>query len=367
MNDKSSVTKEAVLEALSHVQEPELHKDLVSLNMIRNLEIIPDPEGSGDKVRFTIMLTTPACPLKSQIESTARQAVEAVPGVSSVEIKLDANVPNDGRTRGLLELPIRNAIAIASGKGGVGKSTVAVNMAVVLAQSGANVGLLDADIYGPNIPTMMGIDRLPPVQGNKLIPAEAHGVKLMSIGFLVQPNQPLIWRGPMLHSTIRQFLTDVEWGELDYLIVDLPPGTGDAALSLAQSMPLSGGIIVTLPQQVSLDDARRGLEMFRQLDVDIFGVVENMSYLELPDGTRMDIFGTGGGKRLAKEAGVPFIGAIPMDSAVREGGDQGVPVVVSVPDSAVAQALRQIAEDIAAKVSVAAIGQSNVIPINVIG
>ena len=189
----------------------------------------------------------------------------------------------------------------------------------------------------------------------------------MSIGFLVKPDQPLIWRGPMLHSAIRQFLTDVDWGELDYLVVDLPPGTGDAALSLAQSLPLSGGVIVTLPQQVSLEDARRGLEMFRQLDVPIFGVVENMSYLELPDGTRMDIFGTGGGERWHSEAGVPFIGAIPMDPSVRQGGDQGEPVVVSHPDSAVAKALRMVARDVAAKISVAAVQQSNFIPINLVG
>ncbi len=214
---------------------------------------------------------------------------------------------------------------------------------------------------------MMGVDRLPPITGEKLIPAEAYGVKLMSIGFLVKPNQPLIWRGPMLHSAIRQFLTDVEWGELDYLIVDLPPGTGDAALSLAQSLPLSGGVIVTLPQQVSLEDARRGLEMFRQLDVPIFGVVENMSYLELPDGSRMDIFGAGGGEKLAREAGVPFIGAIPMDPAVREGGDQGRPVVIANPDSPVARALAEIARNIAARISVAAVQQSNFIPINIVG
>ena len=354
------ISKEAVMAALSKVQEPELHRDLVTLNMIRDLEV------SGDAVSFTIMLTTPACPLKSRIEREAREAVEAVPGVKTVQIKLDANVPNDGRPRGLLDLPIRNAIAVASGKGGVGKSTVAVNIAVVLAQSGARVGLLDADIYGPNVPTMMGVERLPATQGNKLVPAEAYGVKMMSIGFLVKPNQPLIWRGPMLHSAIRQFLTDVEWGELDYLIVDLPPGTGDAALSLAQSLPLSGGIIVTLPQQVSLDDARRGLEMFRQLDVPIFGVVENMSYLELPDGTRMDIFGAGGGERLANDAEVPFIGAIPMDPAVREGGDSGKPVVVARPESPVARALVQVAEDVAAKVSVAAVHKSNFVPINLI-
>jgi ATP-binding protein involved in chromosome partitioning len=313
------------------------------------------------------MLTTPACPLKAKIERESREAVASVPGVGSVDIKLDANVPSDGRPRGLLELPIRNAIAVASGKGGVGKSTVAVNIAVTLAQSGARVGLLDADIYGPNVPTMMGVSHLPAPKENKLIPAEAYGVKMMSIGFLVKPDQPLIWRGPMLHSAIRQFLTDVDWGELDYLIVDLPPGTGDAALSLAQSLPLSGGVIVTLPQQVSLDDARRGVEMFRQLNVNVFGVVENMSYLELPDGSRMDIFGSGGGERLASQAGVPFIGAIPMDPAVRTGGDEGKPVVVTHPDSPVARALRQVAEDIAAKVSVAAVVQASFVPINMVG
>jgi len=362
MFNKSNLSEETVMAALSKVQEPELHKDLVTLNMIRDLKI------AGDQVSFTIMLTTPACPLRSRIENEARQAVATLPGVSAVKVKLDASVPADGRARGLLQLPIRNAVAVASGKGGVGKSTVAVNIAVILAQSGARVGLLDADIYGPNVPTMMGVDHLPPVKKDKLAPAMAHGVKLMSIGFLVKPDQPLIWRGPMLHSAIRQFLTDVDWGELDYLIVDLPPGTGDAALSLAQSLPLSGGIIVTLPQQVSLDDARRGLEMFRQLEVEVFGVIENMSYLELPDGTRMDIFGSGGGERLAKEAGVPFIGAIPMDPSVREGGDQGMPVVLAKPDSPVSRAFHAIAEDMAAKISVAAVQQNNnLIPINMIG
>jgi len=360
MFNQLQVTEAAVMAALSKVQEPELHKDLVSLNMIRDLKV------SGDQVSFTILLTTPACPLKTQIEREARQAVLAIPGVSAVTIKMDANVPSDGRTRGLLQLPIRNAVAVASGKGGVGKSTVAVNIAILLAQSGARVGLLDADIYGPNVPTMMGVDRLPPQRDDKLVPAEAYCVKLMSIGFLVKPDQPLIWRGPMLHSAIRQFLTDVDWGELDYLVVDLPPGTGDAALSLAQSLPLSGSIIVTLPQQVSLEDARRSIEMFRQLDVGILGVVENMSYLELPDGTRMDVFGSGGGERLAQEAGVPFIGAIPMDPAVRQGGDLGKPVVLAQPDSPVSIAFKSIAQDIASKISLAAFQQNNTIPINMI-
>ena len=359
--DKGKVAEAAVMAALSKVQEPELHRDLVTLNMIRDLKI------EGDKVSFAIMLTTPACPLRSQIEREARSAVESLPGVGTVEVVMNASVPSDGRPRGLLDLPIRNAVAIASGKGGVGKTTVAVNSAVVLAQSGARVGLLDADIYGPNVPTMMGLHKLPNPVNGKLEPAEAYGVKVMSIGFLVKPDQPLIWRGPMLHSAIRQFLTDVNWGELDYLVIDLPPGTGDAALSLAQSLPLSGSIIVTLPQQVSLDDARRGLEMFRQLDVPIFGVVENMSFLELPDGTRMDVFGSGGGERLARESGVPFIGAIPMEAAVRAGGDSGVPVTVSHPESAVSRALTRVAMDIAAKISVAAIQQGNFVPINLVG
>ena len=355
-----SVTEASVLAALSKVQDPELKNDLVSLHMIKDLDV------KGDRVKFSIILTTPACPLKTRIENEARAAVSAVPGVKTVEIKMESNVPGDGRSRGLVQLPIRNAVAIASGKGGVGKSTVAVNVAVALAQSGACVGLLDADIYGPNIPTMMGVGKLPPPTKEKLVPAEAYGVKMMSIGFLVKPDQPLIWRGPMLHSTIRQFLSDVEWGELDYLIVDLPPGTGDAALSLTQSLPLSGGVIVTLPQQVSLEDARRGLEMFRQLSVPILGVVENMSYLELEDGSRLDIFGTGGGAQLAKQSGVPFFGTIPIDPAVRVGGDSGKPVIMENPKSPAAVALRSIAEQIAARVSVEAFEKHNVVPITII-
>ena len=351
----------AILAALGTVQDPDLRKDLVTLNMIHDLKI------SGDEVSFRIVLTTPACPMKAKMEREARAAVQALPGGSSVNVVMDAEVPADGRARGLMPIPVRNAIAIASGKGGVGKSTVAVNVAVALAKSGARVGLLDADIYGPNVPTMMGVTSMPPPQNNKMIPAENYGVKVMSIGFLVKPDQPLVWRGPMLHSAIRQFIGDVDWGELDYMIIDLPPGTGDAPLSLAQSLPLSGSVIVTLPQQVSLDDARRGLEMFRQLDVPVFGVVENMSYLEMPDGSRVDVFGTGGGERLAAESGVPFIGAIPMDPIVRQGGDAGLPVVVSDPGSPVALALTAVAEDIARHVSVAALERASIVPINLIG
>lgn len=346
-----NISAETILAALSKVQEPELHKDLVTLNMIRDLEI------KDDVVSFTILLTTPACPLKGVLEKSAREAALTIPSVKAVNIKLDSNVPADGRLRGLMQLPVRNAIAVASGKGGVGKSTVSANLAVALAQSGARVGLMDADIYGPNIPTMMGIHDIPGTKENKLIPADAFGVKLMSMGFLVKPGQPLIWRGPMLNSAIRQFLSDVEWGELDYLIIDLPPGTGDVPLSLAQALPLSGVVIVTLPQAVSLEDASRGLEMFRTLEVPILGIIENM---------RGEFFGSGGGEDLARIAKVPFLGAVPMEQSVRIGSDTGKPVVVSRPDSAAAKALKSLAEQVAARVSVTALTNNAAPKINVI-
>lgn len=355
-----TITKEAVLKALSTVQEPDLGQDLVTLNMIRNLEI------NGDKVSFTVMLTTPACPLRGRIESDCRNAVKTVEGVKTIEVKMDSDVPNDGRMRGLVNMPIRNAIAIGSGKGGVGKSTVSVNVAVALAQTGARVGLMDADIYGPNTPTMLGVEKLPPPNGPRIIPAQAYGIKMVSMGLLVKPGQPLIWRGPMLNSAIRQFLGDVEWGELDYLIVDLPPGTGDAALSLAQALPLSGAVIVTLPQLVSLEDASRGLNMFKTLEVPILGVVENMSYLDLPDGSRMDLFGSGGGEQLAQATNTNFLGKVPIEQNVRIGGDSGKPVVASAPDTAAAKAFSEIAQKIAQQVSVAALGTNNTLPINIV-
>ena len=356
----NQITKEAILNALSKVDEPDLHQDLVTLNMIHNLDI------EADKVSFTIMLTTPACPFRAKIEREAKEAVMTIEGVKAVIVKMDSDVPNDGRMRGLVKMPIRNAIAVGSGKGGVGKSTVSVNIAVALAQSGARVGLMDADIYGPNTPTMLGVEKLPPPQGQRLIPAIAYGIKMISMGLLVKPGQPLIWRGPMLNSAIRQFLGDVEWGELDYLIVDLPPGTGDASLSLAQALPLSGAVIVTLPQLVSLEDASRGLNMFKTLEVPILGIIENMSYLDLPDGTRMDIFGSGGGEHLAQSTGTNFLGKIPIDQNVRIGGDSGKPIVASHPDSSAARSLREITEMIAAKVSVAALSAKNELPINII-
>lgn len=346
---ENAIKIESILAALSKVNDPELHKDLVTLNMIKDISI------NGSEVKFIIVLTTPACPLKTKIENDARRAVMEVPGVEKVEIVMDSNVPSDGKNRGNLSVQAKNVVAIASGKGGVGKSTVSVNIAVSLAQAGAKVGLLDADIYGPNIPTMMGVDKLPAFSQNRINPAIAFGVKLMSIGFLVKPGQPLIWRGPMLHSAIRQFLSDVDWGDLDYLIIDLPPGTGDAQLSLAQSIPITGGIIVTTPQAVSIEDASRGLYMFKQLDIPILGVVENMSYLELPNGEVMEIFGNGGGEKLAEEANATFLGKIPLSPDVRSGGDIGQPIVISQPESKAAQALKNLSELIAAKLSVAAL------------
>ncbi|NMC45712.1 MAG: Mrp/NBP35 family ATP-binding protein [Chloroflexi bacterium] len=342
----AQITEKDILSALSRVMDPELKKDLVSLNMIRDIHI------QGGEVSFTLVLTTPACPLKNYLQKSAQEAVLALEGVSKVDINVTANVSGQHtRIDDKIVLPIKNSIAVSSGKGGVGKTTVAVNLAVSLAQSGAKVGLLDADIYGPNVPTMMGIDALPPVKDKKIIPAEAYGVKVISIGFLVKEGQPLIWRGPLLHSTIRQFLVDVNWGELDYLIIDLPPGTGDVQLSVAQNLTLTGGLVVTLPQKVSVEDASRGLEMFNKLNVPILGVIENMSYLELDDGTRMDIFGSGGGKALAQRAGVPFLGEIPLAPAIREGGDAGKPIVIAAPDSPAAKALDEITCSVAGKIS----------------
>jgi ATP-binding protein involved in chromosome partitioning len=344
MSDTGTVEREQVMQALGTVMEPELHRDLVTLNMIHDVEI------ADGKVSFTIMLTTPACPLKQPMERDARAAVLQVPGVSEVEVKFDSNVPTDRRISGKLSIPVRNTIAVSSGKGGVGKSTVSVNLAVALAQTGACVGLLDADILGPNLPMMMGVDKLPPAQGEKLVPADVMGVELMSMGFLIPPGEALAWRGPMLHSAIRQLLTDVAWGELDYLVIDLPPGTGDAQLSLAQSVPLTGAIIVTQPQDVALSDAQKGLVMFGKLDVPILGVVENMSG---------EFFGEGGGERLSQEYNVPFLGRVPLDVQVRVGGDRGRPIVLTDPESAAGQAFAQIATQVAARISVMALREQS--------
>lgn len=357
MSNGRNPLEERVLEALAGVQDPAFEKDIVNLGLVRDMEV-----ASGE-VRFRLVLTTPAHPHREQMARQAQAAVEVVDGVDKVDVEIAAEVPHDGRNRG--GRPIKNAVAVGSGKGGVGKTTVAVNVAVALANEGASVGLLDADVYGPNVPTMLGVERMPPPENERIIPAEAYGVKLVSIAFMVKPGQPLVWRGPMLHKAIQQFVTDVEWGELDYLIVDLPPGTGDAALSLTQTLPLSGSVIVTLPQNVSLEDASRGLEMFRSMEVPLLGVLENMSYLELEGGQRVDVFGMGGGKRLAEQAGVPFLGSVPIDPVVRQASDSGVPVVISHPDAEVAGAFRSAAEWMAVNVSLEALDEGGEIELEI--
>ena len=339
-----NITEKDVLDALDQVEEPELHASLVSLHMVQNI-IVKD-----DIVSFDLILTTPACPLKSEIEASAREAVEAL-GARDVSINMKSVIREDPRIKNREGLKIKIIIAIASGKGGVGKSTLAVNTAVALGQTGANVGLLDADIYGPNTHTMLGVDHLPAPENGRIIPAQKNGIKLISIGLLVDPKQPLIWRGPMLHSAIKQFVMDVEWGDLDYLIVDLPPGTGDAQISLSQVIDITAAVIVTLPQKVSVDDARRAANMFTQLSIPLLGVVENMSYLKMPDGSKNAIFGKGGGEKLAKELGVPFLGSIPIDAAIREGGDDGKPIVEHKSETDSARIFSKLACQMAAEVS----------------
>lgn len=347
----------SVLEVLRPVQDPELQKSLVELNMIRNITI------DRGNVSFSLVLTTPACPLREFIVEDCQKAVRTLPGVENVEIDVTAETPKQKQLPDRQGIDgVKNILAISSGKGGVGKSTVAANVAVSLAQAGSKVGLLDADIYGPNAPTMLGLSNAQVMvqngsQGEVLEPAFNHGVKLVSMAFLIDKDQPVIWRGPMLNGIIRQFLYQVDWGELDYLIVDMPPGTGDAQLTMAQSVPMAGVAIVTTPQNVALLDSRKGLKMFQQLKVPVLGIVENMSYFippDLPD-RQYDIFGSGGGEKTASELGVPLLGCIPLEIPLRQGGDSGVPIVVGEPDSASAKALRKIAERIAGKVSVAAL------------
>ena len=347
----------AILDVLRPVEDPELRKSLVELNMIRNINVV------DGQVKFTLVLTTPACPLREFIVEDCQKAVRQLPGVEEVIVDVTAETPQQKAIPDRQGIGgVKNIIAISSGKGGVGKSTVAVNVAVALAQMGAKVGLIDADIYGPNDPTMLGLaDAKVMVQqgqsGEVLEPAFNHGVKLVSMAFLIDKDQPVIWRGPMLNGIIRQFLYQVQWGELDYLLVDLPPGTGDAQLTLAQAVPMSGVVIVTTPQTVALLDSRKGLKMFQQLGVSVLGIVENMSYFVPPDmpDKKYDIFGSGGGERTAQELGVPLLGGVPLEMPVREGGDSGIPIVVGDPSSVSAQELRAIAQKIAAGVSVAAL------------
>ncbi|MGE5620805.1 MAG: Mrp/NBP35 family ATP-binding protein [Sphingomonadaceae bacterium] len=343
---KKAITREDVLKALSTVQDPELRRDLVSLGMVEEIQI------EGSKVSFSVVLTTPACPLRGQIEREAREAVMKLPGVQEVSIRLASRVRAPHRQKAVIP-EVRNVIAVGSGKGGVGKSTISVGLALALAESGARVGLLDADIWGPNIPQMMGVQSPPQHNGDRIIPALSHGVKMISMGFFVDESTPVIWRGPMVGKMVEQLLTDVEWGELDYLVVDLPPGTGDASLTLAQAIPLSGLVVVVTPQQVAVADALKALSMFRRLNVPILGIVENMSYFVCSHcNERTSIFGEGGARRMAEENGVPLLGELPLDPKVRAGGDLGEPILIVDPHSPASESLREIAGRLAARISV---------------
>jgi ATP-binding protein involved in chromosome partitioning len=344
------VTESSVLDALRVVKDPDLHQDIVALGFVKNLRI------DGARVAFTIELTTPACPVKDQMREQARAAVQSVAGVAAVDVEMTATVravaaPEAGRAP--VE-GVKNVVAVGAGKGGVGKTTVAVNLAMALAQCGGRVGIIDGDIYGPNVPIMLGIKTELTTDGKKIIPAEQYGIQVISMGFMTSDESPVIWRGPMLHGAIQQFFRDVRWDDLDYLIVDMPPGTGDVALSLSQTVPVAGSIVVTTPQQVSLADSRRAVRMYQKLNIPTLGIIENMSHFVCPHcDHEADIFGRGGGEQMAEQLGVTFIGRIPIYQPIREGGDSGVPLMMSDPHSAAARAFMAAAERVAAEISIA--------------
>ena len=353
----TDITPQQVIEALRPIVDPDFGRSIVDLGFVKNLRI------DGGRVAFDIELTTPACPVKAEFERTARERVAALPGVSEVAVAMTANTRGRAAAGGGAPSPqgeilpgVRNVIAVASGKGGVGKSTIAVNLAIALRESGARVGLMDADVYGPSLPLLTGVVGRPQTRDKRILPHRGYGLALMSMGFFLTDDSPVIWRGPMVHGLIRQFLTDVEWGELDYLVVDLPPGTGDAALTLTQQAPLSGAVIVTTANDLSLIDARKGLAMFEKVSVPVLGIVENMSYFTPPDvpDRKYYIFGRGGGRRVAEELGVVLLGEVPIDPRVVEGGDVGKPILAYAPDSPPAEALREIAGRVARKLAVLA-------------
>ena len=342
-------TEASVLEALKAVQDPDLHRDIVALGFVKDMRIC------GSSVAFSIELTTPACPVKDLMKSQAERAVSALPGVAQVTVNMTARVTASRPVLGDKGMVpgVKNVLAVSSGKGGVGKSTVAVNLACALQRSGARVGILDADVYGPNVPLMLGLTGQPAVHDKKIVPFERHGLQVMSMALLVAEDQPVIWRGPMLHSAVRQFLFDVAWRDLDYLVVDLPPGTGDAQLSLSQQAHLIGAIIVTTPQDVSVLDVRKAIRMFQTVNVPILGVVENMAWFTPPGQTeRFHLFGQGGGAKIEREFGVPLLGQVPIEMGVREGGDAGRPIVIAAPESGSARALFEIAGKVAQRVSI---------------
>ena len=344
------VSENAVLEALKVVKDPDLNQDIVTLGFIKNLRI------EGGKVGFTVELTTPACPVKEQMREQATAAVKAISGVTTVEVDMSASVraaagPEAGRAP--VE-GVKNIIAVGAGKGGVGKTTVAVNLAIALAKCGSRVGIIDGDIYGPNVPMMLGIKTQLTTDGKKIIPAEKYGIQVISMGFMTSDDAPVIWRGPMLHGAIQQFFREVRWNELDYLIVDMPPGTGDVALSLSQTVPVAGSIVVTTPQAVSLADSRRAVRMYQKLNISTLGIIENMSHFVCPScHHEADIFGHGGGQKMAEELNTPFLGRIPIYQPIREGSDSGVPLLMSEPNSPAVKAFMSAAERVAAEISIA--------------
>lgn len=342
-----SINEENVLNALRSVMDPDLNRDVVSLGFIKELKI------DGGNVSFKLELTTPACPLKAQLKAASEGAVKSISGVAAVNVDVTSRVTaHRVEAKGNLLPGVKNIVAVSSAKGGVGKSTVSVNIAVALAKTGARVGLLDTDIYGPSIPIMMGVTEKPEIRGEKMLPIEKFGVQLMSIGFLIPDDKALIWRGPMVMKAVEQLLADVEWGELDYLLIDLPPGTGDVQLTLVQKVPLSGAVIVTTPQDVALLDAVRGINMFRKVEVPILGIIENMSFFQCPHcGERTDIFSHGGGAAAAKKQDVPFLGELPIDPMVRAGGDSGRPIVVEDLKSPQSRIFMEIAGTLAARIS----------------
>jgi ATP-binding protein involved in chromosome partitioning len=358
-----AVEQARVLDALKVVQDPDLHRDIVSLGFIKDLNV------NGGKVAFTIELTTPACPVKDQMRDQARAAVLAVPGVTDVNINMSASVRATviGGEGPRAPLPgVKNIIAVGAGKGGVGKTTVAVNLAIALAKAGGRVGIIDGDIYGPNVPIMLGMKSQLTTDGQKILPAEKYGLQVISMGFMTGDDAPIIWRGPMLHGALQQFFREVRWVDLDYLIIDMPPGTGDVALSLSQTVPVAGAIVVTTPQKVSLADSRRAAAMYKKLNIPTLGIVENMSYFVCPNCSHeSDIFGKSGGEKMADELGVPFLGGIPIYQPIREGGDAGVPLLISEPDAPAARAIVDVAARAAAQVSIAAYKQPT-IPLTVV-
>jgi ATP-binding protein involved in chromosome partitioning len=344
------VTAASVLDALKAVRDPDLQRDIVTLGFIKDLRV---DEG---RVAFTIELTTPACPVKDQMRDQARAAVMQVAGVSAVDVTMTARVREAvGGDSTRSPIPgVKNVIAVGAGKGGVGKTTVAVNLAIALAKCGGKVGIIDADIYGPNVPIMLGMKGQLTTDGQKIVPAEKYGLQVISMGFLTGDDAPIIWRGPMLHGALQQFFREVAWRNLDYLVVDLPPGTGDVALSLSQTVPVAGAIVVTTPQQVSLADSRRAVAMYKKLNIPPLGVIENMSYFVCTNCQHeSDIFGHGGGERMAAELGIPFVGRVPIYQPIREGSDSGVPLMIAEPDSPAARAFMSAAERTAAQVSIA--------------